>query len=364
MWQFPGLTPLYRGIAVVAYRSVRHPRSNPIPLPSRQSRSQRLQLISRDSSGPRTSFADEVRRGLTSDAKNLPCRFLYDRHGSQLFEQICELPEYYPTRAERSILEKRSDEVAEHFNVPPSLVELGSGSAAKTRLVIESLLSHHDKLTFVPIDISSTMLEASAEALLADYPGLDIQAVAGEYEAGLRWLRRGIPSPRLILWLGSSVGNLDRDSAARFLASVAHSLDPQDRLLLGIDLRKSAHVLENAYDDDSGVTARFNLNLLTRINRELGADFPVKNFTHRANYLEEAGRVEMHLVSERACRVQIPGCGGLVVEFEAGESIHTENSHKYSASEIDVLVSLAGLATQARWLDVDELFSLNLLSPA
>ena len=310
------------------------------------------------------SFAEEVRRGLTSSAKNLPCRFFYDRLGSQLFEQICELSEYYPTRAERSILEKRSDEIAERFQRPPSLVELGSGSATKTRLLIESLLSHHKPLTFVPIDISRTMLEASAKALLADYPDLHIEAVAGEYEAGLRWLRQGIPSPRLILWLGSSMGNLDRESASRFLADVARSLEPQDRLLLGIDLRKSSRILERAYDDSSGVTGRFNLNLLTRINRELGADFSVGYFSHRAIYIEDAGRVEMHLVSERACRVRIPGCGGLAVEFGAGESIHTENSYKYSASEIDTLASRAGLCTEARWLDVDELFSLSLLAPA
>ncbi len=228
------------------------------------------------------------------------------------------------------------------------------------------------------------MLQASAESLLAEYPDLNVHAIAGEYEAGLRWLEEAAPSPRLILWLGSSVGNLDRGSAAEFLSQVARSLGPQDRLLLGVDLRKSSRVLERAYDDDAGVTARFNLNLLTRINRELGADFPVANFFHRAVYLEEEGRIEMHLVSRNACRVRIPGRNPAgestpaiepgefselielieLIEFEAGESIHTENSHKYSLAEIDELVADSGLATDARWLDVDELFSLSLLSLA
>jgi len=223
-----------------------------------------------------TSFGDDVATGLASPQKQLSCHWLYDDRGSQLFEQICELPEYYPTRSEHSILEKRGDEIVEGFDVPPSLVELGSGSATKTRLLIESLLSHHGSLTFVPIDISHTMLQASAESLLAEYPDLNVHAIAGEYEAGLRWLEEAAPSPRLILWLGSSVGNLDRGSAAEFLSQVARSLGPQDRLLLGVDLRKSSRVLERAYDDDAGVTARFNLNLLTRINRELGADFDLE----------------------------------------------------------------------------------------
>ena len=332
-----------------------HARSGPI------SSSRRLHLVTADSGGPADSFGDEVRRGLGGGAKHLPCRFFYDRRGSQLFEQICELPEYYPTRAERSILEKHSDEIAELFDIPPSLVELGSGSASKTRLLIESLLSYHRSLTFVPIDISPTILKASAKDLLNDYPALGIQAIAGEYEAGLKWLEKSLPSPRLVIWLGSSVGNLDRPSAAAFLAGVARSLGPADRLLLGIDLRKSSRILESAYDDAAGVTARFNLNLLYRINRELGADFPVEEFDHQAVYLEREGRIEMRLVSQKACRVWIPGCD-LTVDFAAGEAIHTENSHKYSPEEIDELAAASGLRTQARWLDVDNLFSLSLLA--
>ena len=330
----------------------------PIRSPAR-----RLHLISVDSATPRASLADEVRLGLSSKPKHLPCRFFYDQRGSQLFEQICEQPEYYPTRAEHGILEKRSNEIAEHFDAPPSLVELGSGSATKTRLLIEALLAHHGRLTFVPIDISPTILQQSALALLAAYPDLKVEAVAGEYETGLRRLDEAVPSPRLVVWLGSSVGNLDRRSAAAFLAGVAGSLAPQDRLLIGIDLRKSKQVLERAYDDEAGVTARFNLNLLRRINRELGADFKEADFFHRAVYLEEEGRVEMHLVCRKPCRVRIPACD-LAVDFEAGESIHSENSVKYSLDEIDELVRAAGFETDARWLDVDELFSLSLLSPA
>jgi len=213
----------------------------------------------------------------------------------------------------------------------------------------------------VPIDISPTILEASANDLLADYPELRIQAIAGQYEDGLKWLEKSVASPRLVLWLGSSIGNLDRASAAAFLANMASSLEPADRLLVGIDLRKSRRIIERAYDDSDGVTARFNLNLLSRINRELGGDFPVEQFDHQAVYLEREGRIEMRLVSQKACRVRIPGCD-LTVDFEAGETIHTENSVKYSPEEIDELAADSGLQTRARWMDVDDYFSLSLLS--
>jgi L-histidine N-alpha-methyltransferase len=214
-----------------------------------------------------------VRRGLSKSEKSLPSRFFYDEVGSDLFEQICEVPEYYVTRAERSILQEHSEAIIGMVPDNASLVELGSGSAKKTQLLIEAFLSKQDEVVFLPIDISRAALIASAEQLLVDHPALSIVAVEGDYARGLEAISPLDHGPRLILWLGSSIGNLGRDEAARFLLELRSDLGPEDRLLVGIDLRKDGATLEKAYDDSEGVTARFNLNLLDRINRELGGSF-------------------------------------------------------------------------------------------
>jgi dimethylhistidine N-methyltransferase len=326
-------------------------------------RRDRLALLTTEATASLASFSQAVREGLAEQPKRIPSRFFYDRCGSLLFEEICDVPEYYLTRAERSILEKRADDLAERFSEPVRLVELGSGSAVKTRILIEAFLAHHQALTFVPIDISATMLEQSADTLLDAYPQLRIQAFAGEYETELARLRELTQPPRLILWLGSSLGNLTRREAAAFLGQVRAGMTAADRVLVGIDLRKSRDVLERAYDDARGVTARFNLNLLERINRELGGHFELENFEHRALYREDEGRVEMHLVSRSEQRVAIDELDETVT-FRAGEMIHTENSYKYSVDEIGDLATSAGLCSEACWLDADELFSLNLFAAA
>jgi len=318
--------------------------------------------LTRIGSVNRSSFGEEVARGLTQVPKSIPSRFFYDDAGSALFEQICSLPEYYPTRSERSILEKRAPELPRHFEAPVTLVELGSGSATKTRLVIEALLASQAELRFVPIDISGAALEGSARQLISRYPSLRIDALEAEYEPGFAQLDHDSATPRLLLWLGSSIGNLHREEAGHFLSRIRENLDPSDRLLVGIDLRKERRVLEQAYDDRQGVTAAFNRNLLARIDAELGGDFALDAFAHRAVYREEIGRVEMHLDSVRAQRVRIQALG-LEVDFADGESIHTENSYKYSVEEIERLAEQASLATESRWLDADGLFSLNLFSP-
>ena len=308
-------------------------------------------------------FAASVAAGLAERPKRLDCSWFYDEEGSRLFEEICELPEYYLTRAEREILEARADEILERTPPGAALVELGSGSASKTRILIEALLARRGALTYVPIDISPSMLEASSRALLADHPGLEIRGLAMGFEEGLARLDRLCRGPRLVLWLGSSVGNLSRARAAGFLGSVRAGLGDGDRFLLGVDLRKDRATLERAYDDAAGVTARFNLNLLERVNRELGGHFELGAFAHRAHYDEELGRIEMHLESRRAQRVPIERLG-LVVELQAGERIHTENSYKYSLAEIDGLVGAAGFALDGQWLDRARRFSLNRLAPA
>lgn len=329
---------------------------------SRHASTGRFQLVS-EVEGHEPSFLEDLQSGLLEHPKTLPCRWFYDEAGSQLFEQICRVPEYYLTRCERSILEERAAEIARHFDRPASLVELGSGSASKTRRIIEALLEQQGKLVFAPIDVSRGMLEESAEALLEDYPKLDIRAFAGRYEAGLEAVAGWAQSPRLTLWLGSSVGNLDRTQATSFLRGLSEGMSASDRLLIGIDLRKDRHVLEAAYDDSQGVTARFNCNLLVRINRELGGHFDPASFRHQASWKPEPGRIESHLVSLEDQRVRIDALD-LEVSFTAGETIHTENSYKYSREEIDTLARKSGMLCETQWLDKDGLYSLNLFAPA
>ncbi len=310
-----------------------------------------------------TAFARDVRAGLLGYPKSLPCRYFYDAEGSRLFEAICELHEYYLTRAEREILAERGTELALRFPRGTTLVELGSGSAAKTQVLIEALLRCHGTLRYVPVDISGAMLRESAQALLAQYPALDIFAVAGEYQDGLEYLNAVAGRPKLILWLGSSIGNLERRDAATFLRHVRDHMHPGDRLLVGIDLRKDRDILLRAYDDASGVTARFNLNLLARINRELGGHFDLTRFRHRAAYDRPTGRIEMYLVSLGPQRVAIDDLGE-EARFAADETIHTENSYKYSLAEIDSLAQDAGLSMEGQWFDAGRRFSLNLFAPA
>jgi dimethylhistidine N-methyltransferase len=264
------------------------------------------------------------------------------------------------TRAESEILREHSHAIVASCDTPVSLIELGSGSALKTRWVIEAILHRQITLCYVPIDIDRGALEDSSRRLLGEYPGLRITALVAEYEEGLQQLpeRQGA---RLFLWLGSSVGNLHRSDAAAFLREVGRTMSAGDRLLLGMDLRKKREVLEAAYDDAQGVTARFNLNLLQRINRELGGHFDLASLRHRAVYEEQLGRVEIYVDSLREQRVRIDRLE-LEVPFAAGEAIHTENSYKYSFMEIDDLAAAAGLRVQEQWLDHHRRFSANLLA--
>ena len=309
------------------------------------------------------AFARDVANGLRTSPKRLPCRYFYDALGSALFEAICQLPEYYLTRTEESILRTHGQEIVRLFPGAVDLIELGSGSAIKTRLLIEPLLSRRQPLQYVPIDISTTMLEQTAQRLARDYPALSVTPIAGEYRDGLSRLRAlTSASPRLVLWLGSNIGNFDRDEAADFLADVRRALTPRDRMLVGIDLRKDRAILEAAYDDPTGVTAAFNRNILGRINRELRGHFDLPAFAHRAVYDETHGRIEMYLVSERPQRVAI---GGLEIEVSlaAHEAILTEHCYKYSLAEIDRLAEAASLCRVRTWCDANEFFSLNLLEP-
>ncbi|MGH2372654.1 MAG: L-histidine N(alpha)-methyltransferase [bacterium] len=324
---------------------------------------ERFTLIGTEADIQCADFAREVEAGLRADPKRLPCRYFYDREGSLLFEAICALPEYYLTRAEGEILEVRAAEIVSHLPRDATLLELGSGSAAKTRVLIQAFLQREGALRYVPVDISRSMLEESSMRLVEEYPAVEITAIAGDYHDGLRQLKVEADRPKLILWLGSNVGNLERREAASFIRSVQDTMSPWDRLLVGIDLRKDRAVLQRAYDDSRGVTARFNRNILARINRELGGRFDLETFHHRAIYNEQFGRIEMYLVSGRRQLIPIDRLR-LEVPFAAGETIHTENSYKYSFAEIEALASAAGLRIESQWLDTDRWFSLNLLAPA
>ncbi len=325
-----------------------------------QVREQRLfihNLVKRD---PLTGLAEDVRKGLTAQHKRFLPKYFYDELGSQLFEAICLLPEYYPTRAENEILERYADEIVAAVDGHKTLVEMGSGSASKTRLIIEALLRKQSELLFMPVDISASALESSSRILLQSYPRLKIEAYAADYFAGLEELGKEARGRTLALFLGSNISNFDEDDALVFLRALRSVLHKGDALLLGADLKKDPAVLEEAYNDALGVTAAFNLNVLARINRELGGNFNLRAFKHRAFYNEAMGRVEIYIESLVSQRVAIEKLN-LEVEFAAGELIHTENSYKYDLSGISQLGTATGFVCTRTWLDSQEWFSSNLL---
>ena len=298
--------------------------------------------------------------------KQLPCRFFYDEAGSELFERICDLPEYYPTRTERAILARHAHDIIHtaheaETNAPLALIEFGSGSSYKTRLLIEAAMDQQDTTTYVPIDISGDFLHASCLSLLQDYPSLAVTGLAAEYSESLRVLPDP-DGPRLFLFLGSNIGNFEQDEACAFLAGLRAAMLPNDRLLIGVDLVKDIAVLEAAYNDAAGVTGEFNKNLLRRINRELIGDFDLDGFAHHAPFVQEHARIEMHLVSKFDQTVNLNELD-LRFDFAAGEIVHTENSHKYTLESFARLCAPAGLEIQARWTDENNWFAELLLRP-
>jgi L-histidine Nalpha-methyltransferase len=310
----------------------------------------------------RAQFALDVRDGLSAYPRRLFPKYFYDELGSQLFEAICLLPEYYLTRAENEILTRYADEMAQRVAGRKRLLEMGSGSAFKTRRIIEAILRHQTELLFIPVDISPAALETSSRVLLQSYAGLRIEAYASDYFDGLAALseQSGSGAERtLALFLGSNIGNFDAAEARAFLSALRSVLSTGDGLLLGADLRKERAVLEAAYDDSLGITAAFNLNLLARINRDLDANFNLRAFRHLAIYNEEAGRVELYLESKRAQAVRLRKLE-LEISFAEGERIHTENSHKYDLAGLSELAAATGFERTQTWLDKEERFSSNL----
>jgi len=306
------------------------------------------------------SFAKDARAGLTASPKTLPAKYFYDELGSALFEAICLLPEYYLTRAEDEILKQHAGEIVKSVGGTFDIVELGSGSALKTRHIIAAALANQPTLTYRPIDISTTALEASAESLSREFPALKVSGVAADYFEGLKRISRESDGRRLALFLGSNVGNFEPHVAIAVLRELRGVLAPGDALLLGADLRKDRSVLEAAYDDPLGVTASFNLNVLARINRELGGEFDLDQFDHLARYDEPNGRMEMHLVSRQAQTVRVNALE-LEVKFAEGETIHTESSYKYDKPTLRALAAGGGFDLVHTWTDSAKRFSSSLL---
>jgi dimethylhistidine N-methyltransferase len=306
-------------------------------------------------------FASDVRAGLTCPGqKELPSKYLYDDVGSALFEVISHLPEYGLTRADERLLRRHASEIVERVDAPVAVAELGSGSGKKTRWILEAL-SRRGRTFYYPVEISRSAL-AMCERELSDIDAISIVGFEREYLDGLleAAAQRQPGQHFFVLFLGSTIGNFDRPAGMKFLTGVRNILEPGDSLLLGTDLEKSSSQLLNAYDDEIGVTAAFNLNLLARINRELDADFDLGQFDHIARINHDARSVEMHLQSKRRQTVRIPAAG-LRVEFLEGETIWTESSHKYSAQEVFQMARSAGFRCQAQWIDEEWPFAENLL---
>jgi L-histidine N-alpha-methyltransferase len=313
-------------------------------------------LVRRDGNA---DFALDVRRGLSSNPKQLFPKYLYDALGSRLFEAICQVDEYYPTRAEKEILTRHADEIVAAIPNCHTLIELGSGSAEKTRKIIEALIRRQPEVLFIPVDISASALEESSHSLLESYPTLKINAYAADYFQALSALPELGSGPALVLFLGSNIGNFERDDAVDFLRAIRHVLRPDDFLLLGADLKKDRATLEAAYNDALGVTRAFILNELARINRELGADFDLWAFGLRSFYDAEAGCVEVFLESLRAQSVTIRGLD-MAIEFAAGERIHMEHAYKFDREGLSIMGAQSGFGLEQTWLDSQKRFSSNL----
>ena len=294
-----------------------------------------------DSLSRQQSFQDAVCAGLAQTHKAIPCRFLYDARGSQLFDRICDLPEYYPTRTETALLNRHAHEIADLAGANACLIELGSGSSTKTRILLDALEAPS---CYVPIDVSREHLRSAAQTIANDYPDLEVIAISANYAE-----KTPLPETsarRVAFFPGSTIGNLTRDEAVSLMADWRGRIGPGGSMVIGIDLRKDHALLEAAYDDQAGVTREFITNILQRANRELDADFDRDAFGYEAIYREDVGRVEMNLISLRAQSVNIAGNN---FEFARGERVHVENSHKYSLEETRHLAEAAGFTPIANF---------------
>jgi L-histidine N-alpha-methyltransferase len=307
------------------------------------------------------ALADDVLDGLTRPFKELPPKHFYDARGAELFDRICDLPEYYPTRTERAILRERADEIVE-LTGAAEIVELGSGTAAKTRILLDAMQDAGTLRRYVPLDVTESMILETAAALVEEYPGLLVHGIVGDFERHLQHLPEAL-GPRLIVFLGGTIGNFTPGSRRRFLRGLAKVMGPDDHLLLGTDLVKDPARLEAAYDDSQGVTAAFNRNVLHVVNRELGADFDVDAFDHVAFFDREREWIEMRLRATSRQHVHVAALG-IDVVFEPREELRTEISAKFTRVRLEGDVASAGLALEQVFTDDDELFAVSLSRPS
>ncbi|NKQ52600.1 L-histidine N(alpha)-methyltransferase [Amycolatopsis sp. K13G38] len=312
--------------------------------------------VHRDPDGIAEALRVDVRSGLSATQKWLPAKWFYDARGSELFEDITRLPEYYPTRAEREVLERQAGEIA-RVTGARTLVELGSGSSEKTRLLLDGMREHGTLRTFVPLDVSESALAEAVEAIRGDYPGLDVRGVVGDFTEHLGLLPGD--APRLVAFLGGTIGNFLPADRGKFLRSVRDVLTEGEWLLLGTDLVKNPDVLVRAYDDAAGVTAQFNLNVLRVVNRTLGADFDLDDFAHESYWDARNEWIEMRLRARRDLTVRIPGAG-MEVSFAEGEYIRTEISAKFRPNGIAAELTENGFAVERWWTDEQNRFGVSL----
>ena len=312
-----------------------------------------MALVDRDDDGVDLAFRADVLSGLVQDQKAIPARWLYDDAGSQLFEDITQIPEYYPTRAETEILTERGSEFAEKIGPGRAVVEFGSGSSVKTPLLLSSI----EPAAYVPLDIAGDFLRASAEQLSAKFPGLPVYPVEADFMRRVELPQEVAVMPKLGFFPGSTIGNMVARTSVDLLRTMRETLGEGSKLLIGMDLIKDADVLRAAYDDAAGVTAEFNLNLLRRINRELDGDIPLEKFAHEARWVDDYARIEMHLVASEDLSFTV---SGNTFEMNEGESIHTENSHKFDRRTSFTLLLAGGWTPVQRWLDSEDRFSLIL----
>ena len=303
------------------------------------------------------SLYDAVVNGLSQAEKSIPPKFFYDKRGSELFDQICQQPEYYLPTVERRMLEQLAEEISSLTGKGRVLIEPGAGSAGKVRLLLDALRP----AAFVPMDISFDYLKSSAMALAQEYPWLPIRAACVDFTHSLPVPDEVPAGPRLLFFPGSSLGNFNRSEAGEFLRMARTTLGDDGMLLIGVDTKKSKGLLDAAYNDAAGLTAEFNLNLLHRMRHELNADLDPDDFEHKAFYNSEAGRIEMHLISTRRHTLRL---NGHLFEFKKGEGLHTENSYKYSPEEFIELASEHGFAELRHWVGEDGLFAIYLMTSA
>lgn len=327
---------------------------------SLQSTTKRLQIeyLINFTAQTNTSDGNDVIRGLTQNPKSLPARYFYDDRGSQLFEQICELPEYYLTRTETAILHEYASEIAQ-ITGACELVELGSGSSTKTRILLDAYDQLGYPLHYLPIDVSAGILEISAKQLLADYPSLQVHALVSTYELALKKLMPSELASRMICFIGSTLGNLSPQECDVFFSQVTSALHPGEYFLLGVDLQKPKDLLEAAYNDRQGVTAAFNLNMLQHLNERFDGDFDLQQFEHWAFYNDRQHQIEMHLRSLRSQTVYLQALG-ITVEFASEETILTEISRKFNLYTMQQTLAQQGLKTVQVWTDTKQWFGLLL----